>query len=1114
MYQLRSILCIILFFLPLLAFPQSVNIDQVVDSSGASGCDTTGENIHLHLEGSSTGLSSGDTVDIQVDHEDGNGWVSVNQALVDSQGSFDTSWVHSWSNDGYKNLYVAVNGPNGSTDTLTHDIRIDDSCSTEIFYVSDSSGFTPCDTVGESIYFYLSGSCTGYASDDTLDLLVDYDDGNGFVFVQELVTGSNGWYSTTWSDSWSVAGSKNMKIKVAPPIGDTAILSRTMNIVDSCSSVSISSVTDSAINASCNLSGDSIYQRVEGSSMGMTSGDSLEIQVSYWNSQPDTFRTTLDSTGTFSYEWYHQWTSSGNKSYSVTVVPDTGMGDSTQHSLTIHDSCGVNVTSSSTYDLNQSNNCLLTGDSVRFNISGQAPGLGLGDSLDLEANYDDGNGLIFVQKVPVDSSGGFTALWKNTWMNSGVKNVDIILTGPGGDQDTVHETLSVGDSCTSVSITSLTDSSGGTCDTTGEAIHFHIEGSSNGLSTGDTIDLTMDPDNSSPTTMETYVGPGGDYSATWSHSWSTSGNKNILVTAQGPNGSMDSSSHQLDVSDSCGMWNIDAFAYDSASNGNCLLTGNSIYLGLQGESSGYSNSDSAALYVDHDDGTGYTYIKDVQLANNSTFNAFWSHTWTSSGPKQVSMALVAPGGETDTIQKTFYLSDSCSSIQGTVYLDQNGDCIYNAGEPLLSNKEVKVTVNNDLLGYAISDSSGIYQTNVGSGLGPYEVSMVDPGSYNTSCPSSGSQQVNSVPASSVNFGLSCPTTADFGFDQSYAYSFRPGFSSPVAISMEGPHLCSDSLECVKAVLPPELSAISPDSAAPPYDAVNGDTVVWNMDTLDVSNFYDPSGLLVHTDSTANVGDTLCVEFLLCASADSNSSNNSIQVCGEVVDSWDPNRKEVQPKGQGPDNLIAQGRRMTYTIQFQNTGTAPAMDIRIEDTLDTEVLDQSSFRFLSASHQVDEIRIEEDSIFEFHFDNIMLPDSGTSQADSKGFVRFSIDQDPNLSAGTVIRNHAAIFFDQNQPVITNNTLNTIEGPNSLERSKDAPSLRVHPNPTDEALLLRSDRKIRGKVLLRDIQGKQVFQREIDGERSRFEIGSLPQGIYFLIVREAGTLQPFRKKIVIE
>ena len=91
------------------------------------------------------------------------------------------------------------------------------------------------------------------------------------------------------------------------------------------------------------------------------------------------------------------------------------------------------------------------------------------------------------------------------------------------------------------------------------------------------------------------------------------------------------------------------------------------------------------------------------------------------------------------------------------------------------------------------------------------------------------------------------------------------------------------------------------------------------------------------------------------------------------------------------------------------------------------------------------------VAQFTFDNIMLPDSNINEAASHGFVSFKINQTVNNPVGSVIYNSAAIYFDFNAPIITNETFHTIHDPwieifqIATEEIPVLPNVMVYPNP---------------------------------------------------------------------
>ncbi len=107
--------------------------------------------------------------------------------------------------------------------------------------------------------------------------------------------------------------------------------------------------------------------------------------------------------------------------------------------------------------------------------------------------------------------------------------------------------------------------------------------------------------------------------------------------------------------------------------------------------------------------------------------------------------------------------------------------------------------------------------------------------------------------------------------------------------------------------------------------------------------------------------------------------------------------------------------LRYTIRFQNTGNDTAFNITIRDQLPPE-LDLATFEPGVASHAY-EATLHEDGLAEFHFRNILLPDSTTNEPGSHGFVSFRIRTNSGLAENTVVGNSAGIYFDFNAPVLT-------------------------------------------------------------------------------------------------
>jgi sugar lactone lactonase YvrE len=147
-------------------------------------------------------------------------------------------------------------------------------------------------------------------------------------------------------------------------------------------------------------------------------------------------------------------------------------------------------------------------------------------------------------------------------------------------------------------------------------------------------------------------------------------------------------------------------------------------------------------------------------------------------------------------------------------------------------------------------------------------------------------------------------------------------------------------------------------------------------------------------------------------------------CQPILDSYDPNDKQVVPTGLTAQRYTPTTEALRYRIRFQNTGNDVAYRVAVADTLAAD-LDLRTLQVGAASHPYRlSITGRQRPVLTFTFDNIMLPDSGRNLAGSQGFVQFSIKPKASLPARTRIDNFADIFFDYNPPVRTDTTTNRI------------------------------------------------------------------------------------------
>ena len=241
-------------------------------------------------------------------------------------------------------------------------------------------------------------------------------------------------------------------------------------------------------------------------------------------------------------------------------------------------------------------------------------------------------------------------------------------------------------------------------------------------------------------------------------------------------------------------------------------------------------------------------------------------------------------------------------------------------------------------------------------------------------------------------------------------------------------------------------------------------------------------------------------------------------CIESVNSYDPNDKNGFPRGVGEEHYIDQNVSLEYMIRFQNEGTAEALIVEIRDTLDTDRLNPYSIRPGAASHPYT-WDIEGNGVLVFRFEDINLPYVNANEEGSKGFVQFKINQRVDLPIGTEINNTAAIYFDHNPPVITNQTKHVIGDdylPTGVREVSENTFLKIslYPNPTKDWLYVEVPNLAANEALtiqLFDILGNVVYRSLFENNTVLKGFKSLPSGMYMCNVYKEGELIGVEKVI---
>ena len=447
-------------------------------------------------------------------------------------------------------------------------------------------------------------------------------------------------------------------------------------------------------------------------------------------------------------------------------------------------------------------------------------------------------------------------------------------------------------------------------------------------------------------------------------------------------------------------------------------------------------------------------------------------------------------------------------VVGFTYIDNNSDCLKDSLDFRLKNIPIKLY---DSLGTLLSQTytaiNGVY--NFPKSAGTYGVVDDTAGfPYTPQCINPGVDSTVSTYATplttDVNFNFNCKPGFDLGvqsvtrcgwpfpgeqhkltikagdLSQIYNLNCAAGISGLVNIEVTGP-VTFDG---------PIAGALTP--------TITGTMYSYSISDFAAINYNSAFGMLFTTDTNAAAGAIICVYIdVTPIGGDNYPTNNSFDFCYEVVNSHDPNIKETYPELVPLDY----DDYFTYTVHFQNTGTAPAFNIHIEDTLDSN-LDLTTFQFMDASHDDRMVTLNGNSLSVL-FPNIMLVDSTVSADSSKGYIQYRIKPKTGLNVFTQIYNTAHIYFDYNEAIVTNTTINAFRPyTTGIDDAATAEGVTIYPNPASEFVNIKFNSTSKNNsIKIFDATGRLVKNMEnVKSGENTINVSELENGLYLINVND--------------
>jgi hypothetical protein len=232
--------------------------------------------------------------------------------------------------------------------------------------------------------------------------------------------------------------------------------------------------------------------------------------------------------------------------------------------------------------------------------------------------------------------------------------------------------------------------------------------------------------------------------------------------------------------------------------------------------------------------------------------------------------------------------------------------------------------------------------------------------------------------------------------------------------------------------------------------------------------------------------------------DINLLNNSFNLTQTIVGSYDPNDKTESHGGKILHSGFTANDYLNYTIRFENTGTAEAINIKVEDVLDSK-LDESSIRMIASSHPYVLDRVG--SNLKWNFNGVNLPPSSpASSTIGHGYIVFQVKPKPGFAVGDVIPNTANIYFDFNPAIVTNTC--TTEFVSTLSNENFTfNNFKSFPNPVKNSLTISNASPIE-TIEISSILGQKMISKKINDIQTEIDLSQLSNGIYFVKVTSQG------------
>lgn len=498
-------------------------------------------------------------------------------------------------------------------------------------------------------------------------------------------------------------------------------------------------------------------------------------------------------------------------------------------------------------------------------------------------------------------------------------------------------------------------------------------------------------------------------------------------------------------------------------------------------------------------------------SDSTTFTAVHVINQTDINNGYVTVDAVATGtynsGLITSVTTTTTPLSISDGILLNAFIDTNGNGIKDGSELNYNDGEFHFELNDDGTIHNVSSSLGMYTIYETNAIHSYDVSFttnntnysVSTSSYNNITVANGSG------ITTYNFPVTAVPYTDLRVSiYQSGVPPRPGFTyqNQILVKNTGNQTVPAGTLTFTNDNRVTITNVSPSAT------MNATGFTYNYSSLSPNQTrYFSVTMQVPTIPTIALGDLLTNTVSVAIPAgDANTTNNSASLTQTIVGSYDPNDKN---ESHGPEivhSTFTSNDYLNYTIQFENTGTANAVIVKVDDVLDAK-LDETSIKMIDASHNYVLDRVGNN--LTWTFSGIELPPSVPDTTIGKGYINFQVKPKAGYAIGDIINNTAYIYFDFNPAIVTNTFATEFVATLGVAGFVNS-QFSAYPNPTTGiiTIALKNSTGSIDTVIVTDVLGKTVMTNSVHSANTTVDLSSLTKGLYFVKIQAEGQVKTLK------